>query len=242
MRKVVVLTVVLLAAPPLTGAGPVPDGPLTVAEVMAAPHPPVVQVVDTASSLGPLAREPRTVTLEDLVRYHGHPCDGLVVAAVGIARGLEALFPGGVVDRTDLEVAVNRSACYGDVAAYLTGARHRYGTLVVDPKLGDEWILHRRSTGATVRVRLRDGVKPAALPRLEAELRSAGCPAPLVARVQAIQRSYALAVLSRPAGELFLLERLDRFPYPHGRPRPDAAKASCPPGAVGQEKTGGEHE
>lgn len=242
MRKLLILTAVLAAALPAWAAEPDPAGPLTVAEAMVAPRAPLVRVVDTESSLGPLAGTPRTVTLEDLVRYHGHPCDGLVVAAVGLAHGLAVLFPEGVVDRTDLEVAVNGSACYGDVAAYLTGARHRYGTLVVDPKLGDEWILHRRSTGATLRVRLRDGVKPAALPRLEAELRAADCPAGLVAEVQAIQRSYALAVLSRPAGELFTVKRLDRYPYADGQRRPDAAKASCTAGTAGLKTTGGNHD
>ena len=72
-----------------------------------------------------------------------------------------------MVDRTDLAVIVKRSACYGDVAAYLTGARHRYGSFVIDPKLGDEWILLRRSTGTGVRIRLRPGIKPAELPVLE---------------------------------------------------------------------------
>ena len=202
-------------------------GPLTTAEAQAAPHAPTFRVVDTVSSLGPLAKRPREITLADLVRFHGHPCDGLVVAAAGLARGLRTLFPGGVIDRTDLEVAVNGSACYGDVAAYLTGARHRYGSLVVDPKLGDEWILPRLSTNRTVRVRLRDGIKPAELPRLEARLRGGGCPPELIARVQAIQKAYALRVLSMEPARAFAVECLDRFPYPDGKPRPDAAKARC---------------
>lgn len=206
---------------------------LTVGEVTAAPYAPVVHVLDTESSLGPLAEAPQQVTLPDLVRYHGHPCDGLVVAAAGMAYGLRFLFPDGVVDRTDLEAAVNRSACYGDVAAYLTGARHRYGTLTVDPNLGDEWILHRVSTGRTVRVRLRPGIKPAELPDLETRLKAAACPADLMAKVQGVQRDYALKALSRPPEEVFEVTELPRFPYPHGTPRPDAAKARC-----GQPKTG----
>ncbi|RMF86982.1 MAG: hypothetical protein D6739_02405, partial [Nitrospirae bacterium] len=186
------------------------------AEVEVAPYAPVVAVVDTVSSLGPRAREPQKITLQDLVRFHGHPCDGLVVAAAGIAYGLQALFPRGVVDRTDLAVAVNRSACYGDVAAYLTGARHRYGSLVVDPSLGDTWILTRRSTGRTVRVALRPGVKPQRLRRAEASLRRGGCEPAAIAEVQELQRHFALAVLSQPPGAVFVRESLPRFPYPTG--------------------------
>ena len=142
------------------------QAPLDTVTLAAARFAPAVKVVDTVSSLGPLATVPQTITLADLVRYHGHLCDGLVVAAAGIAAGLGRLFPGGVVDRTDLVAAANASPCYGDAAAYLTGARARYGTLVVDKGLGDVWILHRRSTGATVRVSLRPGIKPAELPGL----------------------------------------------------------------------------
>lgn len=38
----------------------------------------LVRVLDTESSLGPMAKTPQEVTLADLVRFHGHPCDGLV--------------------------------------------------------------------------------------------------------------------------------------------------------------------
>ncbi len=221
--SLLVLTAMLAAGPAVGGSA----GPLTVDEVMAAGHPPIVRVVDTESSLGPLAVHPQTVTLEDLVRYHGHPCDGLVVAAAGMAYGLHALFPNGVVDRTDVEVVVNGSACYGDVAAYLTGARHRFGSLVVDPKLGDEWILHRVSTGATVRVRLRSGIKPKELPKLESQLRAADCPEDLIKRVQAVQRAYALDVLLRPADQVFVIDTVKGFNDPGAVPRPDAAKARC---------------
>jgi len=205
---------------------------LTVAEVVAAPYAPVVAVMDTVSSLGPLDRRAQRVDLAALVRFHGHPCDGLVVAATGIAYGLKSLFPGGVVDRTDLAVAVNRSACYGDVAAYLTGARHRYGSLVVDPKLGDVWILTRRSTGKTVRVALRPGVKPEALHEAEAKLKRGGCEPAAIERVQALQRRFALAVLTRPPAEVFVRQSLPRFPYATGTARPDTTKAACEAGSA----------
>lgn len=200
---------------------------LTVAEAMGAPYAPVVAVVDTVSSLGPLAQRSRRVDLAALVRFHGHPCDGLVVAAAAIAYGLRSLFPGGVVDRTDLACAMNRSPCYGDVAAYLTGARHRYGSLVVDPKLGDGWILTRLSTGRTVRVALRPGVKPEALHEAEGELKHGGCDLAAIASVQALQRRFALAILERPPASLFTIEPLPHFPYPTGTARPDTSKAAC---------------
>jgi formylmethanofuran dehydrogenase subunit E len=220
-------TAFLAAFVALTASALAADGPLTLAEAAAMPYAPVVRVVDTVSSLGPLATEPQVVTLADLVRDHGHPCDGLLVAAAGIADGLKRLFPDGVVDRTDLVAAVNRSACYGDVAAYLTGARSRYGSLVIDPSLGDEWIVGRRSSGQSVRIILRAGFKPPELAGMERELRAAACPPALIAAVQGLQRRFALAVLAVPPERAFEVLPLPRFPYPTGEPRPDTAKRAC---------------
>lgn len=220
----------IVAAGCLLGQGaPETSSSLTsVEELAAAPFAPRIAVIDTISSLGPLAREPRAVDLRDLVQFHGHACDGLVAAAAGLVYGLRHLFPSGPVDRTDLEVAVNGSACYGDVAAYLTGARHRYGTLHVDSSLGDEWLLRRRSTGQTLRIRLREGVKSSELPELEKALRDQECPAALILRVQRMQGEFAFRLVNEPPEALFALEFPAGFPYPEGRPRPDTVKAHCP--------------
>lgn len=207
------------------------QAPLNTAQVAAAKFAPVVRVVDTVSSLGPLATVPQTVTLADLVRDHGHPCDGLVVAAAGVAYGLKLLFPEGVVDRTDLVAAANASPCYGDVTAYLTGTRARYGTLVVDKDLGDAWVLHRRSTGATVRVSLKPGIKPAELAGLETALRATGCDRTLMTRVAAVQDELIRRVLSTDPAAVFDVAALPAFPYPIAAPRADTLKARCLPAA-----------
>ncbi len=211
--------------------GKTEGGPAPLSVLCAEPYAPVVKVLDTESSLGPIAAKARTVTFEDLVRYHGHPCDGLVAASAGIAYGLQTLFPGGVVDRTDVVAAVNASPCYGDAAAYLTGARARYHTLIVDRSLGDTWILHRRSTGKTVEVSLKKGVKPKSLPALEEKLRSEGCDRALIRKVQALQITYSEKVLSSPPKDVFDLKPLSSFPYEFGPVRADASKAGCPRGS-----------
>ena len=220
-----VATVTVLAAS--APRGKAEGGPAPLSVLCAEPYAPVVKVLDTESSLGPLAAKTQTVKLEDLVRYHGHPCDGLVAASAGIAYGLHALFPNGVVVRTDVAAAVNASPCYGDAAAYLTGARARYHTLIIDKSLGDTWILHRRSTGKTVVVSLRKGIKPDNLPGLEKKLRSEGCDRPLIQRVQALQIKYSETVLSKPPQAVFSLKTLPSFAYEIGAVRADAVKARC---------------
>ena len=187
----------------------------------------LVRVLDTESSLGPMAKTPQEVTLGDLIRFHGHPCDGLVAAAEGITLGLKTLFPEGSVDRTDVAAATNASPCYSDVAAYLTGARTIYGTLVIDKSLGDEWFLLRRSTGRAVRVRLRPGAKPAEIPAMEKALRAEGCDGPLIARLQALQMEFIHRLLASPPKSLYDVDVLPAFPYAVTGERPDAAKARC---------------
>ena len=187
----------------------------------------LVRALDTESSLGPMSKATQDVTLGDLVRFHGHPCDGLVAAAEGITLGLKTLFPEGAVDRTDVAAATNASPCYSDVAAYLTGARTIYGTLEIDKTLGDEWFLLRRSTGRAVRVRLKPGVKPAEIPAMEQALRNEGCDKPLMGRLQVLQMEFIHRLLASPPRSLYDVEAIPAFPYAVTGERPDAAKARC---------------
>lgn len=62
-----------------------------------APYAPTFEVLDTDSSLGPYASQTKTITLKDLVKMHGHACDGLVTAACARALGLKELYPEGVI-------------------------------------------------------------------------------------------------------------------------------------------------
>ena len=188
----------------------------------------VVQVIDTTGNLSPRSRVPSEVRLRDLVLYHGHACDGLMIAARGIAFGLADLFDGGPVDRTDMAVATNGSVCYGDVAEYLTGARHRYGSMVVDAGLGEEWVILRRATGVAVRVALRPGVKPAAIGEKEAALRAGACPPDLIAQVESFQHELARRVWDARPEAIFTLARV-AYPYDPGKLRADVGKRDCPP-------------
>ena len=99
------------------------------------PYLPVFTVRDTLHKFGRYDPHLKTITIHDLIRFHGHLCGGLMEAAVALRAAFDYLFPDGVVDRTDLEIVSNNSACGGDVAAYLTGARARFNTHRIDPQL-----------------------------------------------------------------------------------------------------------
>ncbi len=182
-----------------------------------APYAPTFQVRDTESSLGPYASRTKTITLKDLVKMHGHPCDGLVTAACALSVGLRELYPDGVIDRTDTGGICNNSPCYGDVVEYLTGGRIRFGTQKIDPSLGSEFILYRFSTHQAVKVALKPGVFPAEVARLEAKIRRGDFSVADMRRCQQLEWDYARNLLQHPLTESFTVTPLANFTW-----QPDA--------------------
>ena len=59
-------------------------------------------VRDTVNKYGRYADKTKTITLGDLIKFHGHFCGGLVESAGALRIAFDSLFPDGVVDRTDL--------------------------------------------------------------------------------------------------------------------------------------------
>jgi len=173
------------------------------------PHAPSFRVLDTESSLGPYAEHAKTLTLGDLVRMHGHACDGLVMAACALSVGLDELYPEGVIDRTDTGCISNNSPCFGDVAAYLTGGRIRFGTQKIDPTMSKRFIVVRFSTGEAVEVVIREGVFPVGLEVLEAEIRGGTYTVEQMRACQTAQWDYARGLLERPLEESFLARPIE---------------------------------
>ena len=182
-----------------------------------APYAPLFHVMDTESSLGPYARHAKTITLEDLIKMHGHACDGLVTAACGFSLGLQVLYPDGVVDRTDTGCITNNSPCFGDVAEYLTGGRIRFGTQKIDTALGNEFILFRFSTGKAAKVSLNPGIFPEEVIRMESKIRSGNFQIEDVRLCQHLQWEYAKRLVSHPLSESFTVSELEDFKW-----QPDA--------------------
>lgn len=94
----------------------------------------VIRVVDTDFSKGRLGLE-HEVRLQDVEKFHGHLCDGLVVGFLALEEGLKVLYPEGVVDRTNTRIVSKSAPCLSDVAMYLTGGRYQYNTFFVDNQI-----------------------------------------------------------------------------------------------------------
>lgn len=118
------------------------------------------KVIDTDFSKGQLINV-QNIRYKDLVKLHGHSCDGLLEGMQALQLGLKVLYPNGVVDRTNTRVVSKSSPCLTDAAVYLTGGRYQYNTFYVDDKIPGMYIIQRIDDGKTVVVSRNANVKPA---------------------------------------------------------------------------------
>jgi formylmethanofuran dehydrogenase subunit E len=178
-------------------------------------HSPAFEVRDTVNKYGRYAKITKTITLEDLIKFHGHFCGGLVESAGAMRLAFDSLFPDGIVDRTDLRIASSNSACGGDVAAYLTGARTRFGSHLIDPKLTEgEFVIQQVSTGKTVRVRVRPEAYPTDVRTQMRKIESGNFAPEDIDLFQELQWAYARNIVTRPLTETFMLLESTGYVWP----------------------------
>lgn len=122
-------------------------------------------VKDTDFSKGRLKNE-QTIELNDLVKFHGHLCDGLVLGSLAIQEALKALYGNDAIDRTNLRIVCVSSPCITDVAIYITGGRYQFNTFFVDNNINAIYVVQRIDNSATVSVKLNKGIKPRAIDSL----------------------------------------------------------------------------
>ena len=206
---------------------------------------PRFQVLDTRSAQGRIETRTKTVTVADLILFHGHACDGLLRGAYAFAALAATAFPDGVFDRSDLIAVSKNSPCLGDIAAYLTGGRARFGTHLLDGSFGVQFVVREISTGATWEVREEPGFFPPLIVRWDAALLddaltdngtlSPADKAELVAVNEAVQWNWVRAVLlpSHPAEHYLVRELRDaQLPVPLADARrTDVVNRDVPPPA-----------
>lgn len=177
-------------------------------------HSPEFELLDTESALGRYAPMTKTITMKDLIKFHGHACDGLVQAAAALRVALTELYPDGIIDRTELRILSKNGPCFMDAAAYLTGGRINFGTLDVDNKLGASWVVQRISDGRAVKVSRRDGVFPKDLADLEKKVRAGKATPEEITITRDLAWDFSKDLLSHPLTDSFSVEELANFEFP----------------------------
>lgn len=179
------------------------------------PYSPVFAVRDTVNKYGRYAKETKTITLKDLIKFHGHFCGGLVESAGALRVAFDLLFPKGIIDRTDLQIVSNNSACGGDVAAYLTGARLRFGTNHVDNSLTEsEFFVQMVSSGKTVHVKLNPAVYPNEVKIQMRKIESGNFTPKDIDLFQELQWAYVRRLTQQPLKDSFIAKEMKEFKWP----------------------------
>ena len=138
-----------------------PDrSPTWYASIVAKPYAPVFEMLATQGTQGRYYPYTYPVTLKDMVRFHGHDCEGTTTAANSAWMAFKILFPDGIIDRSVLWGISGESPCWSDAVAFLTGARLQYGNLgfFKDKRYSHAIILYREDTQVAVLATWKEGI------------------------------------------------------------------------------------
>lgn len=124
-----------------------------------------IKVNDTDFSKGKLGNIQK-IKLKDVVKLHGHLCDGLVESFIALDLGLKELYPDGIVDRTNTRIVSKSSPCLSDMAIYITGGRSQYNTFYVDNTIDGFYVVQRIDNLKTILIKRKPNVKPAIIDEL----------------------------------------------------------------------------
>lgn len=138
-----------------------PDrSPTWYASMVGKPYAPVFQMLATQGTQGRYYPYTYPVTLKDMIKFHGHDCEGTIHVANAAWVAFRILFPDGIIDRSVLWGISGRSPCWSDGVAFLTGARIQYGNLGFfrDRRYNHAIILYRDDTKVAVLATWRKGI------------------------------------------------------------------------------------
>jgi alpha-acetolactate decarboxylase/formylmethanofuran dehydrogenase subunit E len=167
---------------------------------------------DTDFSKGKLSHF-QEINLDDLVKFHGHLCDGLVVGAMGLQEAMEILSPNQAIDRTDFRIVSKSSPCLTDAAVYLTGARYQFGTFYISDDMDALYVVQKISDGTSYQVNLKDGVKPAVIKEMEKLAVMQELSPCQLQELRAIEDEFTDFLFQADAKEIFTIQQLSDFEW-----------------------------
>lgn len=171
---------------------------------------PSIQVIDTDFSKGSLNHQ-QSLNLDDMSKFHGHLCDGLVVGYLGLNEALKKLYPSGVVDRTNTRIISHSSPCLTDVAIYLTGGRYQYNSFYVDNKIEGFYQVQRLDNNEAYQVNLKQNIKPKAIDSLGNLAIQKQLKACEIKSLKEMEDDFSRFLLNGEASDLFDIKKLDDF-------------------------------
>ncbi|BHH82231.1 hypothetical protein LA52FAK_05200 [Desulforhopalus sp. 52FAK] len=143
-----------------TGVTPPDRIPTWYAPMVAMPYAPVFEILATKGTQGRYYQRTYAVTIKDVIKWHGHDCEGITHVANCCKTAFDILFPDGIIDRSVLKAISGTGPCWSDGIAFLTGARVQYGNLgfFKNKDYSHAIIIYREDTGVAVLATLKKGI------------------------------------------------------------------------------------
>jgi formylmethanofuran dehydrogenase subunit E len=134
--------------------------PTWYAPMVAMPYAPVFEILATKGTQGRYYERTYAVTIKDMIKWHGHDCEGITHVANCCKIAFDILFPDGIVDRSVLKGISGTGPCWSDGLTFLTGARLQYGNLgfFKNNEYNHAVILYREDTGVAVLATWKKGI------------------------------------------------------------------------------------
>ncbi len=171
---------------------------------------PSIKVLDTDFSKGRLANQ-QTISLNDVAKFHGHLCDGLVVGFLGLMEALYKIYPDSIIDRTNARVVSKSSPCLTDIAIYLSGGRYQFNTFYVDDSIKYAFIVQRIDNEKTYGVKLKSGVKPTVIDSLGNLANNGKLSSCLIDSLHKMENKFIEKLYESNAHEIFIVEEISNF-------------------------------
>lgn len=173
---------------------------------------PSIKVLDTDFSKGRLTHQ-QTITLNDAAKFHGHLCDGLVVGFLGLREAMYKIYPDSIFDRTNTRIVSKSSPCLTDIAIYLTGGRYQFNTFYVSDSIKYAFIVQRIDNGKTYGVKLKSGIKPAAIDSLGNLANTGKLEACGIDSLHQIENRFLHQLLAANPQEAFIVEEITNYTW-----------------------------
>ena len=171
---------------------------------------PTIEVLDTNFSKGSL-NHTQTIALNDVAKFHGHLCDGLIVGFIGAKEALLQLYPDGIIDRTNTRIISKSSPCLTDVAIYVTGGRYQFDTFFVSDSINYAFVIQRISDGKTLGVKLKPGIKPSEIDRLGKLANEKKLNACELEELHNLEDAFSKQMLTYNPKDIFSIEEVPNF-------------------------------
>jgi acetolactate decarboxylase len=153
----------------------------------------------------------QNIDLDDLVKFHGHLCDGLVVGQLALKQAMEVLYPTGIIDRKNIRIVSEPSPCLTDAAIYTTGGRYQFNTYYISDDMDGLFTVQRIDNLKAVMVKSNKGVKPGEIDKLGAMAVKGELSACDLDNLKELEDNFTQKLLSTDPKENFTVTEISDF-------------------------------